>query len=321
MRFKSLISLLVPLAILAAASPGRATAGQLLRFEYVEYHMGSDVRIVVYAPSRPVAEHAVAAAFERFAALDTCMSDYRPDSELMRCCARAGGPATPISADLSRVLARAQELAAMSQGAFDITCGPLIRIWRAARKSHELPGRDALHKAVAVCGYRNVAFHSKARTLRLVLPGMQLDLGGIGKGYAADCVQAVLRQAGIGRALVEAGGDIVVSGPPPGTRGWRISTPNAASDGAPATLTLANCAISTSGDTEQFVEIGGARYSHIVDPRTGQALTTRFAVTVVGRDGLTTDGLSTAISVLGERDGRALAARFPKTTVYCRSVP
>jgi len=153
---------------------------------------------------------------------------------------------------------------------------------------------------------------------------MQLDLGGIAKGYACDEAIRTLKANGIKSALVEMGGDIVVSGPPPGKKGWEIEIANA--DAArsldkPRMLALSNSAVSSSGDTEQFVEIGGKRYSHIVDPRTGLGLTDRIAVTVVAPNGVTSDGLSTAISVLGDKKGRALANTYPGVSVYIRKAP
>jgi thiamine biosynthesis lipoprotein len=289
----------------------------LSRFEYTEYHMGVDARIVVYAPDKAVAERACTAAFERFADLDTIMSDYRDTSELMRLCAHAGGLPVRISQDLFIVLQRGQELARRSGGAFDVTCGPLVRLWRKARKSLELPVREEVASARSLIGWQKLQLDARKRTARLLKPGMQLDLGAIGKGYADDCAQQVLKKNGITSALVEAGGDIVVSGPPPGQLGWKIDVPNAAdSKGAP--LLFANAAISTSGDLEQSVEIGGRRYSHIVDPRTSQPLTDRIQVTIIARDGLTSDGLSTAVSVLGPEQGRSLAASYPGTKVFIR---
>lgn len=295
-----------------------ASAKPLSRIEYIQYHMGVDVRIVVYAPDRATAERACAAAFERFAELDTTMSDYRSDSELMRLCAKAGGPAVPISADLFKVLARSQEVARRSDGAFDITCGPLVALWRKARKSRTLPDPIEIERARALVGWQKLQLDPVKRTARLSAPGMKLDLGGIGKGYADDCAQQVLRAHGITRALVEAGGDIVVSSPPPGQKGWRIRVANAGDGRSEPLLLFANRAISTSGDTEQFVEIDGKRYSHILDPRTGQALTDRIQVTITARDGLTSDSLSTAASVLGPEKARALTDSYPGAAVFIR---
>jgi thiamine biosynthesis lipoprotein len=290
----------------------------LQRFEFKQYHMGVDVRLVLYARNQATAVAAGAAAYRRFAQLDDVMSDYRADSELMRLCAKAGGPPIRVSADLFRVLERAQDMARRSDGAFDVTVGPAVALWRTARKTKQLPGPEELKRAMALVGWRKLKLNARNRTAQLLVPGMKLDLGGIGKGYAADCAQQVLRRHGITRALVEAGGDIVVSGPPPGQSGWRIEVPNASAHGTPPTLSFANAAISTSGDTAQYVEIGGVRYSHIVDPRTGMGLTSRIAVTVVGRNGTTTDSLSTAISVLGAERGMALARTFPGVAVYIR---
>ncbi len=287
------------------------------RFEYTEYHMGVDVRIVAYAADRAIAERACTAAFERFAELDTILSDYRNDSELMRLCARAGGPPIHVSADLFAVLRRSYDLARRSDGAFDVTCGPLVRIWRAARKSHSLPASADIDRARRLVGWRMMELNSRARTVRLRIPGIQLDLGGIGKGYAGDCAQQTLKRFGVIRALVEAGGDIIVSAPPPGRHGWKIEVPNATVRPAPP-LEFANAAISTSGDLDQSVLIGGKTYSHILNPRTGQPLTDRIQVTVIARDGLTSDGLSTAVSILGPARGRALAAGYPGTRLYIR---
>ncbi len=279
--------------------------------------MGVDVRIVAYANKKATAERACAAAFERFAELDTIMSDYRETSELMRLCAHAGGQAVPVSRDLFTVLQYAQVKARRSGGAFDVTCGPLVRLWRKARKSKTLPSQAEIESARGKVGWKLLELDPRRRTVRLLKPGMQLDLGGIGKGYADDCAQEVLKRNGIRSALVEAGGDIVVSDPPPGQVGWKIEVPNAI-DITAAPLLFANTAISTSGDLEQSAEIGGKWYSHIIDPRTGMPLTDRIQVTIVARKGITSDGLSTAISVLGPEKGCAVARTYPGTTVYVR---
>jgi thiamine biosynthesis lipoprotein len=287
--------------------------------------MGVDARLVVYAPDRATAEAACAAAFARIAALDSIMSDYRRDSELTRLCARAGGSPTRVSPDLFHVLRRAQEVARNSRGAFDVTAGPLIALWRTARKTGVLPDPAELGRARRLVGWQKLRLDERARTVRLTVRGMKLDLGGIAKGYAADGASRVLKEHGITRALVELGGDIVVSGPPPagyppkaGGDGWTIRVPNAADHRGPADLRFAHRAISTSGDTEQFAVIGGRRYSHVVDPRTGQALTNRVQVTLTAPDGLTADPLSTALCVLGGEDRTRLLKAYPGTTAYVR---
>ncbi len=278
--------------------------------------MGVDVRLVVYAENKAKAERACAAAFETFATLDTIMSDYRDQSELNLLCANAGGPAVKVSHQLYVVLERSQELARQTSGAFDVTCSPIIRLWRAARKSRVLPTVEQLATARSVTGYKMLTLDPQDESVEFERYGMQLDLGAIGKGYADDEAQKTLRRYGIKSALVEAGGDIVVSDSPPGENGWKIRSEIKATDlpgtnaADPKLMYLHNCAISTSGDTVQFVDIGGTRYSHIIDPRTGMALTTRLEVLIIARNGLTSDGLSTAVSVVGAQKGRELVSHY-----------
>jgi thiamine biosynthesis lipoprotein len=223
-----------------------------------------------------------------------------------------------VSPDLFHVLRRAQDVARDSGGAFDVTVGPLIALWRKARKTAVLPDPAELKRARRLVGWQKLRLDEGSRTVRLTVRGMKLDLGGIAKGYAADEAQRVLEQHGITRALVQLGGDIVVSGPPPGMDGWTIRVPNAGNDRGAADLRFADRAVSTSGDTEQFAVVGGRRYSHVVDPRTGVALTNRVQVTLTAPDGLTSDPLSTALCVLGGEDSGKLLQAYPGTKAYVR---
>lgn len=277
--------------------------------------MGIDARIVVYAKDQTTAENACSAAFKRIAELDTIMSDYRVDSELNNLCAKPFGKPVSVSRDLFVVLRRAEEVSRRSEGAFDVTVGPLIKIWRKARKTGVLPLAPEVEAARQLVGWQNVVLDSRARTVTFKIPGIKLDLGGIAKGYADDQAQIVLKKCGIDRALIEMGGDIVVTGPPPGTKGWKIQVPNAGAD-----MLFSHCAISTSGDTEQFTVIGGVQYSHVVDPRTGWALTNRVQSTIIARDGLTTDPLSTALTVLGDEDRARFLKWYPKTKSFMKSL-
>ena len=221
---------------------------------FSETHMGSRVEITLYALDDASAKRAVAAAFQRIARLDGIMSDYRPSSELMQLCRQAGGQPVSVSEDLFAVLSQAQELSRRSGGAFDVTVGPLVRLWRRARKSFQLPDPDDLAQARLLVGYRMLRLDPQKRTAQLERKGMLLDLGGIAKGYAADAALKVLREHGIGSALVAISGDIAAGEPPPGETGWKIGL--APLEGPPDhSVLLKNAAVSTSGDTEQFVEI------------------------------------------------------------------
>lgn len=289
------------------------------RHTYRQIHMGMEVRLVLYAADDATARRAATAAFRRIAVLDSTLSSYRRSSALNRLNARAGGPPVPVSDPLFTVLQRAQRLARQSDGAFDVTVGPYVALWRRARATGRLPTDAALRQADARTGWQKLQLDASARTVRLRAGRMRLTLGGLAKGYILDAALATLAGEGIPRALVEAGGDVVVSGPPPGTDGWRVQLPGDAPDGTARTVSLTHAAISTSGATEQFVEIGGTRYSHVIDPRTGLGLTHRLLVTIVADDGLTADGLATTVGILGAEAGRAfLATHYPDATAHLR---
>lgn len=291
----------------------QTAASPLERFEFTAPQMGVPFRLVLYTADRSRAETAARAVWERIAALNAMMSDYDSDSELSRLAATAGsGRAVPLSEDLWRVLERAQALARRTDGAFDVTVGPAVILWRKARRDRALPDPARLARARAAIGWRYLELDAKQRTARLRVPGMKLDLGGIAKGYAVDAALKVLAAGGIRSALVSGGGDLAVSEPPPNRPGWRIEVapPDAEALGPPRHVRLRRVGLATSGDLFQHIEIGGVRYSHIVDPRTGVGLTDQSQVTVIARDGLTADSLGTAISVLGPERGLALADEF-----------
>jgi thiamine biosynthesis lipoprotein len=272
------------------------------RFEAIEPHMGTLFRITLYAPDQDRAQAAFHAAFLRVKQLDDALSDYKEDSELMKLCRTAYERPVPVSADLFSVLDAAQQLAQETGGAFDVTLGPVIRLWRQRR----LPSVEALHAAMQKSGYQKLLLDRSKRTVRLQSDGMQLDLGAIAKGYAADQALKVLRDYEIHSALVAASGDIAVGDAPPGTPGWRI----AIECPEPKVVTLQSAAISTSGDTEQYLEIGGIRYSHIIDPKTGMGLTDRICATVVSDLGIHADSLATALSVLTAQRGWQFGLRW-----------
>ena len=312
-----MLALILTCLFLSMECPSCAEGGAKLgRFSYAQVRMGTRVQITLYATDEDTATRACRAAFKRIAELEDLMSDYRPRSELSRLCGTAGGPPVVVSPELFEVLNRALRLSCRSDGAVDVTVGPFVALWRRARKAGQLPSDDALAAAGDLVGWPKLRLDPQRRTVALMVPGMQLDLGGVAKGYAASSAITVLRKLGLPRALVDLGGDIAVGDPPPGRRGWRVRVLDVPANGE--LLVLANAAVCASGDTEQFIEVGGKRYSHIVDPRTGVGLTSRISATVVAPDGLLADGLATAVCVLGEERGRELAARFVGIQVFVR---
>lgn len=263
--------------------------------------MGTLFRIELFAPDAAHAREAFTAAFARIANLDQTLSDYKPDSELNRISTVAVGTPVKVSADLLAVLQESQEMARKSGGAFDVTLGPVIRLWRQARRDRRLPDPDQLREAASRCGYRKLHLDAAAQTVQFDQPGMQLDVGGIAKGWAAEAALTVISNHGIRSALVAASGDLAFSNAPPGKRGWTIGL---GSEDRKALLS--NCAVSTSGAEEQFLEIGGTRYSHIIDPATNLGLTRDVTVTVVAQHGATADSLALALSVLDLARARRL---------------
>ncbi|MFN0133478.1 MAG: FAD:protein FMN transferase [Phycisphaerales bacterium] len=327
---------LVLLLMLPACAP-------LVRHQFTRVCMGVRTDIITYAPSAAKAESAAAAAFDRIAEIEQVLSDYRPTSEASRLSARAGGEPTPVSADMLRVLIESSRISAATDGAFDVTVGPLVLLWREARRLGQLPDPAALAAARQLVDWRSIEIDERAGTVRLVRPGMRLDFGGIGKGYAASEALVVMRGHGCARTLVALAGDIAVGAPPPRRAGWSIavggmSEPLAAADAATATsargsppaddahfaddpmltLVLLDAAVSTSGDESQFIIIDGRRYSHIVDPRTGLGTTGGLAVTVISPRGEWSDALSTALCVLGEAGAETVAAFGPSIAVMFR---
>lgn len=285
----------------------QAAAAPLVRISGGRRLMGVPWTVTVHAASPAAGERGVAAALDEVERLEAILSDYRADSELSRLSAAAptDRPVT-VSDDLWAVLSRAVAFRDSSDGAFDPTVGPLTTLWRQSRRSGVLPLPGKLDAARAAVGPSSLILVDEPRGVSLTRPGMRLDLGGIGMGYAIDRALAILAARGIDSALVDASGDVGASGAPPGEEGWRIAIDPI--PGTPAAMSgqilLARAAITTSGDARQSVTIGGQRYSHIVDPRTGVGIAGPAAVTVIAPDATAADALATAANVLGPVRGR-----------------
>ncbi len=286
--------------------------------------MGVPFRIVLYTTNQTHAEITAKAAFARIRELNDKLSDYDLDSELSKLSRTSGnGRAVPVSDDLWRVLIAAQNWARRSDGAFDVTVGPVVNLWRHARRQQQLPRADRLSEAKARVGYTNLVLDPKEHTALLRVPEMRLDLGGIAKGFAADEALKILRRQGIRSALVAAAGDIAFGDAPPGERGWKVTLASLDVTNAPPpkVLMLANCGVATSGDVFQHLEIDGLRYSHIVDPRTGIGLTDHSLVSIIAGDCMTADALATAVSVLGPEKGLRLVKASPGIAVRILRAP
>ncbi len=298
---------------LASASAGDAPP-PLERFAFEKAEMGLPFRITLFAPDEAAAKVASDAAFARVEELNRVLSDYDDDSEISRLSRTSGsGNAVPVSDDHWRVLERAQAMAERTDGAFDVTIGPLVNLWRRARRKQELPSPELIAEMRARVGFRNLKLNAEKRTAELRIADMRLDVGSIGKAYAVDAALAVLKARGITRALVGGSGDMAAGDAPPGFPGWRIEVAALDAPGAPPPriVHLANRGIATSGDVFQKVEIDGKRYSHIVDPHTGLGLTDHSLVTVIAPDCFTANCYTTSASVLGPERGMKLIDETP----------
>lgn len=258
-------------------------------------------------------------AFDRVAELNGVFSDYLIDSELSRLSRAPADTEVLVSEALLDILLQAEELHRRSGGAFDVTVGPMVRLWRRARKNGELPRREQIDAARARTGMEHLAIDPNRRTVRKGVDGMSLDLGGIAKGYAADEMLRLLEERGFPHAVVAASGDIVAGKSPPGTAGWTVGVETLEMEKTEGrALPLANAAISTSGDTRKFLVIDGVRYSHIVDRKTGLGLTRRIAATVLAPNATLSDGYATALCVMGPEEGLRLIEENPQ--LECRIV-
>jgi len=303
------------LGLLAAVAAGRA--GE--RFDFSGPGMATTFRIACYADDRATAEKAAAACFEQIAQLHAVCTDYDPTSELMRLCAPEAAHPMTVSPELFGVLARAQALAVATDGAYNPACGHLSQLWRRTRRTGKLPPVERVRRGLeAAARWREMRLEPATREVTLP-SGTLLDLGGIAKGYAADACLRVLRGHGITRAVVQAGGDTAIGKPPPDKDGWPVKLRTFTRPGEEdelRELTLSDCAVSTSGDLYQFLELGGVRYSHIVSPVTGLGLSERIACSVIAADATTSDALATALCVLGPEAGAALAEKLGVQAIF-----
>lgn len=259
-------------AIAFSLSLALAAPGDLLRLEKSDEAMGSTFSVVLYGNDSPKLEAAAAAAFEEVQQLDRMLSNYLPASEWSRVNREAGYRPVAVSAELFQLLSECIDYSRQSDGAFDITVGPLMKVWGFYRGEGLLPRPAEVAKALHRVGYRHVRLDPAIHAVQFDRPDVELDPGGIGKGYAVDRMVDVLKRKGIDIALVSGSGSSIYGmGTPPGEpEGWRITirAPRNPKQSA-AEVFLKNMSISTSGSYEKFFWAEGRIYSHIMDPRTG----------------------------------------------------
>lgn len=286
----------------------------LQRFSFTQPKMGSPFTITFYAPDNSRAVSVATQAFHLIDSLNNIFSDYEENSELNQLSATAGQDQwVSISPSLFHILQLSKNASIKSKGAFDITVGPVVKLWRMARKEKRLPPDSLLQQKLLLVGPQFILLDTALQKAKLLKPGMALDLGGIAKGFIAQSVIDLLSSLGIINAMADAGGDIVMSLPPPEKSGWivGINAPESLTELKNKRLSLHSASVATSGDVYQFVEIGGKKYSHIVNPKTGLGITSQRNVTVIAPKGELADWLATACSLLHIKKAMRLVKKYP----------
>jgi thiamine biosynthesis lipoprotein len=317
-----LVLFLLPLVGAAVAPPRPSDKTDLLRLESSVVAMGSAYSVVVYGEDRTRMEAAVDAAFAEVQRLDDMLSNYKPESELSEVNRKAGESAVEITPEFFGLLRSCLEYSRQSEGAFDITVGPLMKVWGFYKGTGRLPHRAEIRGALEHVGYRNIVLDPAQRTVRFARQGVELDPGGIGKGYAVDRMVEILKQYGTRTALVSASGSSIYGlGAPPGEKGWRVHIRDPKNDSKSVEdVYLKDESMSTSGNYEKFFRAEGKIYSHIMDPRTGWPAQGVLSVSAIAPRTIDSEAWTKPLFV----NGRAWAAKHKPAGLrafFCEDTP
>jgi len=312
------VSHCISAVILILLLPTLALSQELQRYDFQSHHMGTQINIMLYAASEAEAETAADSAFERIEEINQSMSDYIEESELNRLSRLSGsGEWMQISSSFFEVLKESVQISEKTDGLFDVTIGAMTHNWRYVRRLPEpqLPSDDEIESMLERVGYTYIELDEDNRSARLMADNMQLDFGGIAKGYAAEEAVRVIKSHSIRSVLVDAGGDITSGDPPPGRSAWDVAIPKGAPGETPEyiTLTLTDKTLTTSGDMYQFVEIDGTRYSHIINPKTGIGSDEQIQATVISSSGIYADAFASALTLMSPEDGIQLIEQLDDT--------
>ena len=308
------MNLLIKIIIILILLPGKIFSqvdDKFNRYEFSHKSMGTIFRIICYSDQEDIARQKSVEAFKRIDELNYIMSDYLPDSELNRLSRSSGsGEYIQVSPDLLKVIQTAQQWALKSNGVFDITVGPYSQLWRRAGRKDKLPTPEQIKSASEKVGFDYIKIDAENGRVMLVKEDMQLDLGGIAKGFAVDEVYQIFIDAGINQLLVDGGGDIRAGKAPPGKKGWKLVLENLQNDNQ--VMYAINTSIATSGDLYRYVLVDSVKYGHIINPRTGYGLTTPRTVTIQASNCMEADVIASTISILGPGEGSDFLNEMPQ---------
>ena len=278
--------------------------------------MGTTFTIFVYAANQEQASEYFEIAFDEIERVEEALSDYRPTSELSRINRLAANETVTTDPEVFKFLQTSMDFSQKSDGAFDITVGPLMRAWGFFRGRGHYPTAEELSAARKSTGWEHVHLDSQKRTVHFDMRGMSLDPGGIGKGYVVERVVNLLREAGVKTALIDAGSSTIYAmGAPPGKSGWTIQVPRPGDRAhSISTVVLRDTSLSTSGNYEKFFTLNGQIYCHIMDPRTGEPVRGALQTTVITPKATDSDALSLIMFVMGPEKSEKLLGEIPGTS-------
>ncbi len=294
------------------------TAQPLKRFEFSHSQMGTQFKMIIYDTDRVGIQKTVNQCIKRINQLNAVLSDYEAASEISQLSASAGsGQKIKVSPALWTILKEANFYAKKSKGAFDISIGPLSKLWRSMFRRSEIFNGVKINNAKAKVGFRKIKLYPFSKSVCLTQKGMRLDAGGIAKGFTVDEVVKILHKNGITQFLIDGGGDIYVGNPPPDQLGWQIhiQVENATGQLTQKILTLRNTAIASSGDTYRYLEWEGKRYSHIIDPRTGYGVIDKKIINVQASSCMKADAIASTLSVLNKAETSSFIKKMKKVKV------
>ena len=307
------------IAIAAAlVAPAAARQSRLHHHEATRLSMACVYAIEAYGPDLPQLQHAVAEALDEVDRIDSLMSHYKPASALSRVNREAAQHPVVVEPELFDLVAEAMRYSRNSGGAFDITVGPLMKAWGFFGGEGRKPSPETLEAARRHVGASHVQLRPDSHSIAFDAAGVELDLGGIAKGYAVDRVAQLLRARHVPAALISAGGSSIYAlGAPPGQDGWDVAIQDPLEPRTIArSVTIRDRALSVSGRAEKSFESDGVTYSHIMDPRTGRPVQGMLSVAVLTTTATAGDALDNVFFVLGAEGSRTLLARLPGTEVY-----
>jgi thiamine biosynthesis lipoprotein len=301
------------LTIISCRSSNAPPLAEAALVQRSQVSMGTAIQLSAWTTDEAAAVAAFDSVFREFDRLDALMSVWKEGSDVLRINAAAGKSAVTVSPEVREVLHASQEVSEWTAGKFDVTFAALSGLWKFDQDiDGRVPDRSQIAPRLTLIDYRAVQIDDRAGTASLARAGMQVNLGGIGKGYAIDRAVTILRGSGLTDFMIQSGGDMFVAGRR-GDRPWRVGLqdPRGAPDTLFAAIELTDAAFSTSGDYERFFMRDGHRYHHIIDPDTGEPARRSRSVTIMAKSSMVADGLSTGVFILGAEQGMALIEKLP----------